>query len=198
MKFPEITIRLPDWTDAFLKKSPQTFADVKDRMRFVIDLAHSNIRNGSGGPFAAAVFAENGRLIAPGVNTVLSTNCSVFHAEIVALALAHKIMGTYDLSQGGSRHFELFTSAEPCAMCFGAIPWSGIRLLVCGARDEDVRSIGFDEGPKLPNWVNALNERGISVHRDVLRDDAVRALKEYAAMGGIIYNAGHIINPVTA
>lgn len=190
MKFPEITIRLPDWTEAFLKKSPENFVDIKDRMRFVIELARSNIQNGSGGPFAAAVFDETGRLIAPGVNTVFSSGCSIFHAEIVALAVAQKIMGTYDLSAGGSRCFELFTSAEPCAMCFGAIPWSGIHNLVCGARDEDVRAIGFDEGPKLSNWINALNERGISVLTDVLRDDAVKVLKEYTAMGGIIYNAG--------
>jgi tRNA(Arg) A34 adenosine deaminase TadA len=76
-------------------------------------------------------------------------------------------------------------------MCFGAVPWSGVRRLVCGARDEDARAIGFDEGPKLADWVTALNDRGITVLRDVLRDDAVAVLRDYIASGGIIYNAGH-------
>ena len=41
---------------------------------------------------------------------------------------------------------EMVASTQPCAMCLGATPWSGIRRLVCGARDEDAEEIGFDEG----------------------------------------------------
>jgi len=75
-------------------------------------------------------------------------------------------------------------------MCFGAVPWSGVTRLVCGARDEDARSIGFDEGPKLANWVEALEQRGITVVRDVLREQAANVLREYADTGGTIYNPG--------
>jgi tRNA(Arg) A34 adenosine deaminase TadA len=73
--------------------------------------------------------------------------------------------------------------------CFGATTWSGVRRLVCGARDEDARAIGFDEGPKLPDWVGALEERGISVVRDTCRDEAAAVLRDYAESGGLIYNA---------
>jgi len=72
-------------------------------------------------------------------------------------------------------------------MCFGAVPWSGVSSLVCGARDEDARSIGFDEGPKLTNWVEELESRGIRVVRDVLRDEAAAVLREYGQGGGMIY-----------
>jgi tRNA(Arg) A34 adenosine deaminase TadA len=75
-------------------------------------------------------------------------------------------------------------------MCLGAIPWSGIRSVVCGARDEDARSIGFDEGHKPPDWINSLDSRGISVVRDVLREQAKAVLLEYRERGGLIYNAG--------
>jgi tRNA(Arg) A34 adenosine deaminase TadA len=198
MKIPDITIRLPDWVTAFLNNHPRTFAGPEDRMRLVIDLARQNIRQKSGGPFAAAVFDASGTLIAPGLNLVLSANCSVFHAEIVALILAQKILGRYDISNGGKSEFELVTAVEPCAMCFGAIHWSGITRLVCGARDEDARAIGFDEGPKIKDWVDALNKCGITVERDVLRNDSVALLKEYADSGGIIYNAGRRINPANS
>jgi len=70
------------------------------------------------------------------------------------------------------------------------VPWSGVQRLVCGARDEDARAIGFDEGPKMADWVKALNDRGIIVVRDVLRGEARAVLQEYAAAGGAIYNAG--------
>jgi tRNA(Arg) A34 adenosine deaminase TadA len=75
-------------------------------------------------------------------------------------------------------------------MCFGAIPWSGVPRLVCGARDEDARRIGFDEGPKLSGWQEALENRGIHVVRDVLRKEAVEVLDLYVRLGGPIYNAG--------
>jgi len=187
---PEAIIRLPDWMEGILRKAPDVFPGVEERMRFVVELARRNVQHRTGGPFGAAVFDEAGRLIAPGVNLVVSSQCSVFHAEIVALALAQKALGRYDLSDGGASHYELVTAAEPCAMCFGAVPWSGVQRLICGARDEDARAIGFDEGPKMADWVKALNDRGITVVRDVLRNEAGAVLREYAAAGGAIYNAG--------
>lgn len=73
-------------------------------------------------------------------------------------------------------------------MCLGAIPWSGIKSLVCGARDEDARSIGFDEGDKPDNWTQNLQSRSISVKQDILRDEAKAVLQQYVDAGGIIYN----------
>jgi tRNA(Arg) A34 adenosine deaminase TadA len=190
MILPEITIHLPAWVEEFTKTAPAVFPRVEDRMRFVLALSRRNIQHATGGPFAAAVFDSDGRLIAPGVNMVVTSNCSVFHSEILALVIAQRILGRYDLSDGGTRHYDLFATTEPCAMCFGAVPWSGVSRLVCGARDEDARAIGFDEGPKMADWVASLNDRGIAVLRDVLRTDAVAVLQDYAKAGGPIYQAG--------
>jgi tRNA(Arg) A34 adenosine deaminase TadA len=74
-------------------------------------------------------------------------------------------------------------------MCLGAISWSGARRVVCGARESDARAIGFDEGPKLSDWVSALASRGIEVIRDVCRSEAREVLRRYAEAGGPIYNA---------
>jgi tRNA(Arg) A34 adenosine deaminase TadA len=187
---PVFSLRLPDWVESFLTDSPGIFPETIDRMRFVLEISRRNVRHGTGGPFGAAIFNSNGRLIAPGINLVVISNCSLLHAEMVALAGAQQKLGRYDIGDGGRLHFDLFATTEPCAMCFGAIPWSGVRRLVCGARDEDARAIGFDEGPKLADWASALNDCGIAVLRDVLRDEAVAVLREYIASGGIIYNAG--------
>jgi tRNA(Arg) A34 adenosine deaminase TadA len=74
-------------------------------------------------------------------------------------------------------------------MCLGAIPWSGVRHVICGARGEDACAIGFDEGAKPDDWIGALASRGIEVTRDVLRDEARAVLNHYHTTGGRIYNA---------
>ena len=108
--------------------------------------------------------------------------------EIVALILAQQKTGSFDLGAEGMGPYELVTSTEPCAMCLGAVQWSGVRGLVCGAQGEDAERIGFDEGEKPANWKEALERRGISVVRDVCREEAATVLREYAESGGVLYN----------
>jgi tRNA(Arg) A34 adenosine deaminase TadA len=189
VKNPVLTLNLPEWLEEFLFRAKAVYPAMEDRMRLVIELSRLNVEHGSGGPFGAAVFhRENGALLAAGVNLVLSANCSVLHAEIVALILAQQKTGSFDLGAEGTGPYELVTSTEPCAMCLGAVQWSGVRGLVCGARGEDAERIGFDEGEKPGNWKEALERRGISVVRDVCREEAVAVLREYAENGGILYN----------
>ena len=190
MSEPELIIRLPAWMAEHAGKAGGEYAEVAERMRLVIEWSRLNVKYGTGGPFAAGVFDQAGRLIAAGVNMVTSSNCSVLHAETVAIALAQQSTGCYDLSDRGKFNYELVASTEPCAMCFGAVLWSGVKSLVCGARTEDAQQIGFDEGAKLPDWIEELNKRGISVQQDVLRFEAVAVLQEYIDTGGEIYNAG--------
>lgn len=108
---------------------------------------------------------------------------------MIAIGTAQQQLGNYDLGAAGLPPLELVSSCEPCAMCFGAIPWSGVRHLVCGARDEDARAIGFDEGPKHPEWIKELKNRGISVDRDICKDEAKKLFQIYIKGEGIIYNA---------
>jgi tRNA(Arg) A34 adenosine deaminase TadA len=157
-------------------------------MALAIDLAAENARRGSGGPFGAAVFERrSGRLVAAGVNRVVAAGLSCAHAEMIAISLAQRVRGTYDLAAPGRPPLELVSSSEPCAMCFGAIPWSGVTRLVCGARASDAEAIGFDEGPKPRAWVRALEARGIAVVRDVRRKEAVAVLRAYGEASGEIY-----------
>ncbi|MEZ5301955.1 MAG: nucleoside deaminase [Verrucomicrobiales bacterium] len=191
MRFPAVTLTLPDWIDAAIPPPEHRFATGDDRMALAIHLAAENVRLQTGGPFGAAIFdRERGTLIAPGVNLVVAGHASVAHAEIVAIAIAQQIFGTHDLGAGGLPPMELVTSVEPCAMCLGAIPWSGVRRVLCGAREEDARAIGFDEGAKPDRWTEKLAARGIAVTRDIRRDEAANVLRLYQEAGGAIYNGG--------
>lgn len=188
MIFPEFRLTLPPWVPAALPPADAVFSSAEERMRLAIELSVRNVAEGTGGPFAAAVFdLETGRLVAPGVNLVIAANCSVAHAETVALILAQQRLGDYALGRGG-RRLELAATTEPCAMCYGAIPWSGVCSLICGARGEDAEGVGFDEGEKPADWTAALQRRGIAVRRDVLRKEAAAVLERYAASGGVLYN----------
>lgn len=198
MHLPELSIRYPAWVKLFLDGQPQLFPSREERMRLAIELASRNVHHASGGPFGAAVFAPGGRLVAPGVNLVVSSGCSLLHAETVALAFAQKVLGRYDLGGGTAEQYELYASTEPCAMCFGAIPWSGVRALICGARSEDARAIGFDEGDKPADWRASLEKRGISVELDLLRPEAVAVLLNYASSCGELYNPRNSLSQPTA
>ncbi len=189
MLFPQIRFRLPDWVEEFLPGPGQVYQTVEERMRLVIELSRLNVEYGTGGPFGAGIFDQKTKkLLSPGINMVVRANCSIIHAEIVAIMIAHKMVKNYDLGGKGMPSYELVVSAEPCAMCIGAIAWSGVRKVVCGARDEDAREIGFDEGPKSPDWVQSLEKRGIKVVQGVCRDEASSILHYYQESVGIIYN----------
>lgn len=182
-------IELPAWIVPFLKAREGSLATISERMQLAIDLAEENVRQDTGGPFGAIVVDEkSGELVSAGVNLVTSSGLSMAHAEIVALTLAQTSIGEWNLSHGGP--LQLVTSCEPCAMCFGAVPWSGIKSLVCGARKKDAEAAGFDEGDKPAHWVRSLQRRGIVVQCGVMRARAAGVLASYRAGGGQIYNAG--------
>ena len=190
MLFPIVEIGLPDWIEEFFRGRDEFYPTVEDRMHLVIDLAKKNVDETTGGPFGAGIFEiDSGRLIAPGVNLVEDLGCSALHAEIVAIMVAQKKLGRYDLGDLTFPPMELVSSVEPCAMCLGAVMWCGVSRLICGARDSDARAIGFDEGPKPENWVEELEKRGIAVVQDLFREKAVDTLKDYMDHGGLIYNA---------
>jgi tRNA(Arg) A34 adenosine deaminase TadA len=179
-----IEIALPAWLAQFSFAPP--YPTDEDKVGLALELARRNIAEASGGPFGAAVFERTGgKLIAAGVNLVVPARASIAHAEMVALTLAEQVLGSHDLSR---HNCELATSVEPCAMCLGAIPWSGLSRVLCGARDEDARAIGFNEGAKPADWRDVLANHEIESRADVLRDQARQVLEEYRAGGGPIYN----------
>jgi len=130
----------------------------------------------------------DGELVGVGVNLVTHLQLSTAHAEMVAIALAQQTVSSWNLGSAGA--IQLVTSCEPCAMCFGAVPWSGVSSMICGARKTDAEAAGFDEGDKPGDWVDTLRHRGIAVQLDVLRADAAKVLSDYAAGEGTIYHPG--------
>lgn len=187
-EWPVVRIEYPDWVSALLEPE-RSYPDDESRMRLAIHVARENVVRGTGGPFGAAIFErETARLVAVGMNSVVRLGNSTLHGEMVAFMMAQRVLGSFSLGAPGMPVHDLFTSCEPCAMCLGATLWSGVRRLVYGAGREDASRLNFDEGPVFPESYRYLEERGIEIVRDVLRDEAREVLELYRSHNGTIYN----------
>ncbi len=183
-------ISLPTWAITENAALPECIESVEERMRTVIRFSRLNFENETGGPFAAGIFEkETGKVVLIGVNRVVPNNMSSAHAEIVALSLAQNKLGTFDLGGPGMPEYQIVVNGRPCAMCFGSIPWSGVRSVVVGASGEQIEALtGFDEGPIHPNWQNELRKRDIEVIEDILADEACEVFRDFGDSDQPVYN----------
>lgn len=136
------------------------------------------------GPFLAAIYDKNGKLIAKMPNTVVISKSSSNHAEVNTIREAQKILGTYDLAP---YDLSIYVTAEPCIMCAGAIMWSGIKHVYYSVNSQDVEAItGFDEGYK-PDWIQEFKKRNIEVIGGIQSEQGKAVLKKYVNSGKEIY-----------
>lgn len=186
----EFTLSLPDWAIEANRRLPDVMPTLELRMAAVIRFSRMNFEQGTGGPFAAGVFErDTGRRIVIGVNRVVPSNCSSAHAEIMTLSLAQKILGTFDLGGADMPAYQLVVNWRPCAMCYGAVLWSGIRSLVIAGSGAEVETItGFDEGPIHPQWDEELARRGVELIQDVMHDESIEVFRDFTASGALVYN----------
>lgn len=184
----QVTATLPDWVSNVVDWRTEYQTD-EAKMGLAIELAKQNVVRRTGGPFGAAIFeASSGRVVSAGINSVVRLNNSVLHAEMLAIMLAQARLASYTLHADGVDHV-LVSSCDPCAMCLGAVLWSGVRMVVTGAGRADANALDFDEGPVFPESYAYLEARGITITRGVLRDEAAAVLELYREYGGPIYNA---------
>ena len=111
--------------------------------RKLLDIAFSEafegFRRNHGGPFGAVIVRE-GKIIGKGCNKVVANNDPTAHAEIVAIREACKKISSYDLS--GS---VIYSTCEPCPMCFSAIYWANIKEVIFSLSRYDAENMGFKD-----------------------------------------------------
>ena len=191
MIYAQVHLTLPPWIHQAV--DPATICpDDESKLRFAIELSRLNVDRRTGGPFGAAVFNAEGRLVSVGVNRVIPQNCSLAHAENMAYMLAQQRLQrsrlNRDLDDNVVGRIVLATSAQPCCQCYGATVWAGIDRLLIGARSEDVEALTpFDEGPLPADWTGELRRRGIEVVRDIHRDAACDVLRSYGESNAARY-----------
>ncbi len=137
--------------------------------------ARHNLRRPDGGPFGACI-VRDGRVLAVARNTVLARRDPTCHAEVNAIRLAARRLGAHELA--GCR---IYSTTEPCPMCFAAIHWAGIDTLVYGTRIADVARLGFRELTISNRTMRRLGGGSMRIVSGVLREECLELLREWEA-----------------
>jgi tRNA(Arg) A34 adenosine deaminase TadA len=146
-------------------------------MRRAIREARKNLARPEGGPFGACI-VKDGRVVAAARNTVLK-NDATCHAEVNAIRKASRKLGTFDLTG-----CVIYSTTEPCPMCFGAIHWARIGTVLFGTGIRDAARAGFHE-LRIPNrTMKAIGRSGIRLVPGVLRGECLGLFEAWAVSPG--------------
>lgn len=151
---------------------PITDAD-RRFLRLAIDKAREGVRAGQS-PFGA-VIVKNGEVVCAVHNVVWETTDITAHAEVHAIRKACRRLGTVDLSG-----CTLYSSTEPCPMCFAAIHWAKIDRVVFGTTIADAQEAGFNELTISNEQMKHLGGSPVEVEGEVLKDEAREAFALFA------------------
>ncbi|MBQ2799052.1 MAG: nucleoside deaminase [Ruminiclostridium sp.] len=144
---------------------------MKEFMKAALDEAYKGIDNGDGGPFGA-VIVRDGIIVGRGHNCVLSGKNPVLHGEIMAITDACRKLGTHLLDD-----CEIYTTAEPCPMCMGAILWAGIKAVYYGCNTKDTESIGFRDEV----FYKMLNSENMGItYSEYDREECLKLFRDYS------------------
>jgi guanine deaminase len=145
-------------------------------MEIAIAEAYRGIERGHGGPFGACLVLGE-EVLAKGHNEVLKSNDPTRHAEICAITRAAKNMS--------SPHFkrcEIYSTTEPCVMCFAAIHWAQIPRLYFGTTVGDVKRLGFNELVVSNQTLKRLGKSKVNVTAGVMLDECRGLLESWKSL----------------
>lgn len=140
-------------------------------MRLAIEKSLESVDNG-GGPFGAVIVRDD-EVVAVASNSVTLDNDPTAHAEVNAIRMACKKLGTFDLSG-----CEIYASCEPCPMCLAAIYWARIDKLYYANTKADADNIGFSDNFIYEEFAKPESERSIKVVK-MLRNEAIKAFENW-------------------
>lgn len=145
-------------------------------MHMAILEARKNVsKRSAGGPFGACI-VRSGKVISIARNTVLK-NDATCHAEMNAIRLASRKLKNFDLSG-----CEIYSTTEPCPMCFSAIHWAGIKILYYGTCIADVKRLGFNELPISNKKMRRLGHSSVLIRENCLRAECMKLLKSWGSL----------------
>jgi guanine deaminase len=153
---------------------------VKNRHEHFMDLAlasaYRGISRGEGGPFGACI-VRRGEVVAVAHNRVLVTRNPTQHAEVCAIGLASKRLGTHVLAG-----CDIYSTTEPCPMCFAAIHWARLRRVYFGTSIPDVQRLGFNELTISNRALKRLGKSPLVLYPGVAREACRELLLDWQAL----------------
>ncbi|MGL5194007.1 MAG: nucleoside deaminase [Chroococcales cyanobacterium] len=141
-------------------------------MRLAIAKAREGIHQGDN-PFGACI-VKAGEVVSCEHNIVLSSLDPSAHAEVYAIRQAARKLNTVDLSG-----CVIYTTCEPCPMCFTACHWAGLDKIVFGTRIKDASETGFNELHISAHDMKQLGQCSLKIVGDFLREESLAIFHEW-------------------
>lgn len=160
---------------------------MEDEIRFMqlaIEKAREGIKKG-GGPFGACIVkgsGNNAKVISCEHNSVIPGCDSTAHAEVNAIRSAEKKLNSIDLSG-----CTIYSTTEPCPMCFSAIHWARIGKIVFGTSTADAKKAGFNELMITDEKLKSLGKSKIIIKGGAKKAECAALFKEWKAAGNKSY-----------
>jgi tRNA(Arg) A34 adenosine deaminase TadA len=125
-------------------------------LRVSFEVARQSMSHGNH-PFGALLVDEKGDVLIETENGFMPARDGTAHAERLLATQACRTLGRDVLAKA-----TLYSSAEPCAMCAGAIYWAGIGRVVYGLSEQRLRTItgNHPENPTLDLPCRAVFDSG--------------------------------------
>ena len=149
-------------------------------MRQALDVCRQGIDAGQS-PFGACI-VRDGQVLACEHNHVWAHSDPTAHAEVQAIRAACDSLGQVHLAGA-----TIYSTTEPCPMCFSAIHWARIERIVYAAAIADAQRFGFNEVPISNTTLKQAGGTPVTVVPHVLVDEAVALYRYWQAQGGRVY-----------
>ncbi len=146
------------------------------KMQAALDAAYASITQGQGGPFGACI-VRDGKILAVAGNQVLAAHDPTAHAEVVAIRSACGALGTHRLPGA-----QIYSTTEPCPMCFAAIHLAQIDRIIYGTTIDDVRQLGFNELTLTNRQMQALGQSPVQITSDFMRPECLALLAFWSSL----------------
>jgi guanine deaminase len=141
-------------------------------MRLAIETCFEGIALGQT-PFGAAIVRTSGdQVLAVGHNVVVLTTDITAHAEVNTIRLACRNLGGIDLAG-----YTIYSTCEPCPMCFAASHWANLDRIVYGTSIADAADCGFRELSISNEQMKSIGGSKIAVTGGCLREESMRLFK---------------------
>jgi tRNA(Arg) A34 adenosine deaminase TadA len=150
----------------------------KDRayMRVAMEMARRGVESGQT-PFGACIVDGGGRILAQTHNEVIQNTDITAHAEVQAIREACRRMNSIDLSG-----CTMYSTCEPCPMCFAACHWARIERVVFGASIDDAQGAGFNELTISNLQMRELGGSPVAVDGGCMAEENAAAFRAYVGL----------------
>ncbi|NYZ73517.1 nucleoside deaminase [Candidatus Micrarchaeota archaeon] len=149
-------------------------------MELAITVAEEGVKKGNS-PFGSCI-VKGDKVVCVAHNTVLAKKDATNHAEMNAIRLTCRKLKSHEL-----KGCVIYSTTEPCPMCFSAIHWAKMDAIVYGTNIADVKNLGFKELTISARKMKSEGGSPVSVKGGFMRKECLELLEFWKKKKGKTY-----------